>query len=67
MSAALHEEGFPFVRFTGETTWTLKELPDLREFLAYEAELNRFVPAIPRSSCASTTSSITVARSWWTS
>lgn len=48
VSAALHEEGFPFVRSTGETTWTLKELPDLWDFLTYEAELNRFLPRYPQ-------------------
>jgi hypothetical protein len=46
--AALNEEGFQFVRSTGETTWTLKELPGLHDFLTYEAELNRFLPRYPQ-------------------
>jgi hypothetical protein len=48
VSTALHEEGFPFVRSTGEKTWTQKELPGLRDFLAYESELNRFLPRYPQ-------------------
>jgi hypothetical protein len=44
----LHEEGFPFARSAGETTWTLKELPGLYDFLTYEAELNRFLPRFPQ-------------------
>ena len=48
VGAALNEQGFPFVRSTGETTWTLQELPDSREFLTYEAELNRFLPRYPQ-------------------
>jgi hypothetical protein len=46
--AALNEQGFQFVRSTGETTWTLKELPGLDAFLTYEAELNRFLPRHPQ-------------------
>jgi hypothetical protein len=45
---ALNEEGFQFVRSAGETTWTLKELSGLDEFLTYEAELNRFLPRYPQ-------------------
>jgi hypothetical protein len=48
VGAALNEDGFPFVRSAGETTWTLKELPGLYEFLTYEAELNRFLPRYPQ-------------------
>jgi len=48
VGAALSNQGFPFVRSTGETTWTLKELPSLYEFLTYEAELNRFLPRYPQ-------------------
>jgi hypothetical protein len=48
VGAALNDQGFPFVRSTGETTWTLKELPGLRDFLTYEAELNRFLPRYPQ-------------------
>jgi hypothetical protein len=48
VGAALNEEGFQFVRSAGETTWTLKELPGLDEFLTYEAELNRFLPRYPQ-------------------
>src|SRR6201987_2170354 len=41
VGSALSEESFQFVRSGGETTWTLKELPDTKDFLTYEAELNR--------------------------
>jgi len=48
VGAALNEQGFPFARSTGETTWTLSELPDLDDFLTYESELNRFLPRYPQ-------------------
>jgi hypothetical protein len=48
VSTALHQEGFPFVRSTGEKTWTPEELPGLPDFLAYESELNRFVQRYPQ-------------------
>lgn len=48
VGAALNKDGFPFVRSAGETTWTLKELPGLHDFMTYEAELNRFVPRYPQ-------------------
>lgn len=48
MRCALDEEGFRFARSAGETTWTLKELPDLHDFLTYEAELNQFLPRYPQ-------------------
>jgi hypothetical protein len=48
VGAALNEQGFPFARSAGETTWTLRELPDLDDFLIYEAELNRFLPRYPQ-------------------
>ncbi|MGH2578412.1 MAG: MEDS domain-containing protein [Actinomycetota bacterium] len=48
VGAALGEQGFPFARSAGETTWTLTELPDLYDFMTYEAELNRFLPRYPQ-------------------
>ena len=48
VGSALKEDGFPFVRSVGETTWTMKELPGLHDFMSYEAELNRFVPRYPQ-------------------
>ena len=48
VGAAINRDGFPFVRSAGETTWTLKELPGLYDFMTYEAELNRFVPHYPQ-------------------
>jgi hypothetical protein len=48
VGTALNEESFQFVRSAGETTWTLKDLPGLDEFLTYEAELNRFLPHYPQ-------------------
>jgi hypothetical protein len=48
VGTALNRDGFPFVRSAGETTWTLKELPGLYDFMTYEAELNRFVPRYPQ-------------------
>jgi hypothetical protein len=47
VSTAL-EDGFSFVRSTGEKTWTLEELPGLEDFLIYESELNRFIPRYPQ-------------------
>lgn len=48
VSTALNAEGVPFVRSAGETTWILKELPVLRDFLTYEAGINRFAPRYPQ-------------------
>ncbi len=48
VGAAIDREGYQFVRSAGETTWTLKELPGLYDFMTYEAELNRFVPRYPQ-------------------
>jgi MEDS: MEthanogen/methylotroph, DcmR Sensory domain len=48
VGTAIDRDGFPFVRSAGETTWTLKELPGLYDFMTYEAELNRFVPHYPQ-------------------
>jgi hypothetical protein len=48
VGAAITRDGFDFVRSAGETTWTLKELPGLHDFMTYEAELNRFVPRYPQ-------------------
>jgi hypothetical protein len=48
VSVALHQDGFPFARSAGETTWTLKELPGLYEFMTYEARLNEFLPRYPQ-------------------
>jgi hypothetical protein len=48
IGTALDKDGFPFARSAGETTWTLKELPGLYDFLTYEAQLNRFLPRYPQ-------------------
>ena len=48
VGAAINEDHYPFVRSAGETTWTLRELPGLYDFMTYEAELNRFVPRYPQ-------------------
>jgi hypothetical protein len=48
ISAALRDDEFPFARSTGETTWTLQELPGLFEFMNYEARLNVFLPRYPQ-------------------
>ena len=48
VGAAINKDGYPFARSAGETTWTLKELPGLHDFMTYEAELNRFVPRYPQ-------------------
>jgi len=45
---ALNRDAFSFVRSAGETTWTLKELPTLDDWLNYESELNSFVPRYPQ-------------------
>jgi hypothetical protein len=48
VGAAINRDRYPFVRSAGETTWTLKELPGLYDFMTYEAELNRFVSRYPQ-------------------
>jgi len=48
VGAALNDQGFPFARSAGETTWTLSELPDLNDFLIYDSERNRFLPRYPQ-------------------
>jgi hypothetical protein len=48
VGAALGEQGFPFSRSVGDATFTLRELPDLYDFMTYEAELNRFLPRYPQ-------------------
>jgi len=48
VGAAINKDGFTFARSVGETTWTLKALPGLHDFMTYEAELNRFVPRYPQ-------------------
>ena len=48
ISTALRDDEFSFARSAGETTWTLKELPGLFEFMTYEAQLNRFLPRYPQ-------------------
>ena len=48
VGAALNADGFPFVRSAGETTWTLKELPGLYDFLTYRSSSTVSCFAIPR-------------------
>jgi len=48
VGAQIADGDFPFVRSVADTTWTLKELSRLGDFLAYESELNRFIPRYPQ-------------------
>ena len=40
--------GSSLTRAVGEMTWTLRNLPGVEDFIAYEAELNRFLPRYPQ-------------------
>lgn len=48
-SAAVVDEGYPFLRAVGEMTWALRDLPGVELLVAYEAELNRFLPKYPQT------------------
>ncbi len=39
---------YEFARSLGEMTWALRELPGVEDLLAYESELNRFLPKYPQ-------------------
>ena len=39
---------YGFVRAAGEMTWALRDLPGVQHLLAYEAQLNRFLPRYPQ-------------------
>lgn len=40
--------GFGFARAVGEMTWAVRQLPGVAELVAYEAQLNRFLPRYPQ-------------------
>lgn len=46
--SALRDEGYGFVRAVGEMTWALSEAPGVDQLVAYESELNRFLPRYPQ-------------------
>jgi hypothetical protein len=46
--SALSDEGYSFVRSVGEMTWALREAPGVDQLVAYESELNRFLPRYPQ-------------------
>lgn len=45
----LAEAGDAVVRAAGEMTWALRDLPGVELLVAYEAELNRFLPKYPQT------------------
>lgn len=45
----LAEGGDAVVRAAGEMTWALRDLPGVELLVAYEAELNRFLPKYPQT------------------
>jgi MEDS: MEthanogen/methylotroph, DcmR Sensory domain len=46
---ATNDEGYAFVRVTGEATWVLRDPPGAEQLIAYESELNRFTPKYPQA------------------
>ena len=48
VSGALAEGAFEFVRAVGEMTWALRDLPGVEHLVAYEAQLNQFLPRYPQ-------------------
>jgi sugar diacid utilization regulator len=46
--SALEGGKYRFVRSAGEMTWALRDLPGVDQLVAYESELNRFVPRYPQ-------------------
>ncbi|MFO7192262.1 MEDS domain-containing protein [Thermocrispum sp.] len=42
-------QGYAFTRAVGEMTWSLSGQPGVDELIAYEAELNRFLPRYPQA------------------
>ena len=45
---SLGDDGYAFARSLGEMTWALKDLPGVDNLVAYEAELNDFLPRYPQ-------------------
>ena len=45
---SLGDGGFAFARSLGEMTWALRDLPGVDDLVAYEAELNEFLPRYPQ-------------------
>lgn len=48
VGSAVTEQGFGFVRSTGEMTWALRNPPGVESLMEYEADLNRFLPEYPQ-------------------
>jgi hypothetical protein len=49
VSAAIVDDGAPFVRLSAEATWWLTQLPAVEDLLDYEARLNAFAARHPQS------------------
>lgn len=49
VSAALDQDGAPFVRLSAEATWWLTQIPSVADLMAYEARLNDFAARHPQS------------------
>jgi AcrR family transcriptional regulator len=48
VSAAVCDDGFPFVRIVGEMCWALRDVPGVEELVTYEARVNRFAIRHPQ-------------------
>jgi AcrR family transcriptional regulator len=48
VSAAVSDDGFPFVRIVGEMCWALRDVPGVDELVPYEAQVNRFAIRYPQ-------------------
>lgn len=46
--SALGDEGYGFVRAVGEMTWALRDAPGVDQLVAYESQLNQFLPRYPQ-------------------
>jgi len=48
VSSALEDGAYRFVRSVGEMTWALRDMPGVDQLVAYESDLNRFLPRYPQ-------------------
>lgn len=48
VGSSLGPQGYSFARSLGEMTWALRDLPGVEDLVAYEAELNDFLPRYPQ-------------------
>lgn len=48
IGGCLNNGDYAFARSVGEMTWALRQLPGVEDLVAYESELNRFLPQYPQ-------------------